>query len=204
MNTIAVITSPKDDPPPRWRETRALIRADVDRIMQHLRVRGVLQGLYARLQPSFVGLLAYRLSRHLYLNGWRGLARGVSLLSLWATRVEIPPTSAIGPGCLICHASGVIFYGRAGARLTLMGHGGTGGGRGEQDIGGGPGYPVLGDDVTIAQWAAVFGPVRVGHGVRIGPASAVTRDVPDGALVLGPRPRVLQGAQEMNVEEPHA
>ena len=49
------------------------------------------------------------------------------------------------------------------------------------------GIPVIGDDVYIAPGARVFGRIRVGNNVKIGPNTCVYRDVPDNAvLVLDP------------------
>ena len=86
------------------------------------------------------------------------------------------------------------LFGRIGARVTVQGDGGCGGGFGVDDIGGGPGYPVLGDDVVLGFSAKVLGPVRVGDGVHVGPCTLVTSDLAAGALVLWPKPRVMQSA----------
>jgi serine O-acetyltransferase len=53
-------------------------------------------------------------------------------------------------------------------------------------VGGGPGLPWVGDDVFFGQGAVVFGAVRIGHGVRLGPSSLTLADVPDGATVIAP------------------
>jgi serine acetyltransferase len=75
---------------------------------------------------------------------------------------------------LIAHATGVYVFGQVGARMTIQGDGGFGGGFGVDDIGAGPGYAVAGDDVVIAFGARVLGPVRIGNGVHVGPGALVT------------------------------
>jgi serine O-acetyltransferase len=45
--------------------------------------------------------------------------------------------------------------------------------------------PILGDNVYIGAGAKVIGGVRVGSNVKIGANAVVTKDVPDGATVIG-------------------
>ena len=177
-----------------WAQTRALIRSDLSRIVAHNDDHaGFLRRLYYFLLPGMQALFWHRLARHAYLHGWRNVARFVSLFAMYLTRAEIPPTTSIGPSALISHATGVNVFGRVGARVTIQGDGGCGGGFGVDDIGGGPGYPVLGDDVVIGFGAKVLGPVRVGDGVHVGPCTLVTTDVPDRSVVLWPKPRIMVG-----------
>jgi serine O-acetyltransferase len=46
-------------------------------------------------------------------------------------------------------------------------------------------YPVIGHNVLIGTGAKVIGPVRIGNNVKIGANATVTKDVPDGATVVG-------------------
>ena len=178
----------------RWRDTRALIATDLDRIARHMgHAQSAGHRLYYALLPGFQALLWHRISRCLLLNGWKAPARLISLMAIYLTRAELPPTSSIGPSALIAHATAVYVFGQVGARMTIQGDGGFGGGFGDDDIGGGPGYAVAGDDVVLAFGARVLGPVRIGHGVRVGPGALVTFDVPDHALVMWDRPRVIKG-----------
>jgi serine acetyltransferase len=202
------MTSPIDSPSPptrpaaaapaderlSWAQTRALIRSDFARLVTHLEQGASLaHRAYFFLLPGMQALFWYRISRYCYLRGWVGLARFINLVAIYLTRAEIPPTTSIGPSALIAHATGVALFGRIGARFTIQGDGGCGGGFGTEDIGGGPGYAVIGDDVVLAHGAKVLGPVRIGDGVHVGPCALVTTDVPAGALVLWPRPRILLG-----------
>jgi len=182
-----------DDERQTWAQTRALIRSDFDRVADHLQQHSFAYRAYFFFLPGFQALFWYRLSRYLYLRGWRHAARLISLFSLYLTRAEVPPTTSIGPSALIAHATCVHVFGKIGARVTISGSGGFGGGFGVTDIGGGPGYPVVGDDVELAYGAQVLGSVRIGHGAHVGPGALVTFDVADGALVLWDRPRVIAG-----------
>lgn len=184
---------PLTDPPLRWAETRALIRSDLDRLADHLQRDTWWHRAYFALLPGFQALFWHRIARYCLLRGWTVPARIIALLAIYLTRAELPPTSSIGPSALIAHATGVYVFGRVGARLTIQGDGGFGGGFGIDDIGGGPGYAVVGDDVVVAFGARVLGAVRIGNGVRIGPGALVTMDVPDRSLVLWPKPRIIVG-----------
>jgi len=185
---------PAQDLPLTWRETRALIRSDLDRLVRHLQQPDTFaHRAYDFLLPGMQALFWHRINRYLLLRGWRRLASVLHLMAIYLTRAEVPPTTSIGPSALIAHATGVYLFGRIGARLTVQGSGGCGGGFGETEIGGGPGYAVLGDDVTLAFGARVLGPVRIGDGVKVGPGALVTDDVPAGALVMWAKPRIIQG-----------
>lgn len=177
-----------------WAETRALIGSDLQRLAIHLnQPDSFVHRVYFFLLPGFLALLFHRLSRYAYLRNWRWVARLLALVGLYVTRAEIPPTTSIGPGALISHATCVSLFGTIGARITVTGNAAIGGGMGVQDSGGGPGYPVLGDDVLLAYGSHVLGAVRIGDGVHVGPGTLVTFDVPAGGLVLWDRPRVIRG-----------
>ncbi len=154
------------------------------------------QRLFWFLLPNCQAMWLYRVYRCLYLKGWRNLAWLLYLFSVYLTRAEIPPTTEIGHACLMGHPTGCRLAGRIGARFTIMGgDSGTGGGMGDedQDVGGGPGVPWIGDDVMLGVGAMVLGPVRIGHGTRIAPRAVVSHDLAERSLVLWTRPRVMQG-----------
>ena len=190
------MTAPFMDTPLSWARTRALIASDAHRMFAANGGGSLPQRLFWVLMPTYQALFWYRLSRYCMGRGWRNTARLLFLFNLYRTRVEIPPTTDIGEGCLIGHASGVVLYGRIGARATIYGDAKIGGGIDNSiDIGGGPGYPILGDDVTLGYRAAVLGPFRVGDGARLGPFSLAVYDVPAGAK-LRARKSVIMRAPE--------
>jgi serine O-acetyltransferase len=175
-----------------WARTRAYMRADFDRALALMGDRGTpMKRLYWWLMPPTQALFWYRVSRWLYLNGRIGPARIVFLISYYVTGAELPPTTSIGPGCVIGHAIGTRVGGRIGARCTMWADVNVGGGVIEGDVGGGPGLPCIGDDVTLAVKSAVLGAVRIGDGVKVGPGCIVTRDLPARAMVFTAAPRVL-------------
>lgn len=190
-------------PPLRWADTRRLIRSDFRRLADWLGGGGLAQKAYWCLMPNFQAIFWYRIARYLYVNGWRNTARLLFLVKLYMTRVEIPPTADIGEGLLIAHATGVVLFGKLGCNVSVMGGGGTGGGVQPLDIGGGPGYPVVGDNVFFGWGAKVFGPVRVGDGVHLSPDANVFVDVPAGSRVYGPRAVIKPAADAAPVPATH-
>lgn len=46
-------------------------------------------------------------------------------------------------------------------------------------------FPIIGDNVYIASNATVIGNIRIGDNVIVGAGSVVTKDIPNGAVVVG-------------------
>jgi serine acetyltransferase len=168
-----------------WVRTRFLIRSDFARLCAWYGGGTAAKRCYWFFQPNYQALFLYRLYRYLYVRGWHNTARLIFTFCLYLTGVEIPPTTSIGPACLINHAYGILLFGKFGARLSLYGQGGTGSGiLSNEDIGGGPGYPVVGDDVVFGIKAMALGPIRIGNRVKLGPAAFLSCDAPDDATVV--------------------
>jgi serine O-acetyltransferase len=174
--------------PLTFAETRRRLRADRARLVECLRARGAPTGVTG--SPAWIAVRMHRGSRYLYACGWPVLARIAWQANLWLTGADISPSSELGEGLVIVHPFGVTVTGSAGRNLTIEGLGGMGGGMSLEDIGAGPGVPVLGDDVYIDRNAMVLGPVRVGDGARIGPGCTIVRDLAAGSVVTLPPARV--------------
>lgn len=193
-----------NDQPQSFSRTRKLIASDARRLFAVNGGGSLAQRIFWLLMPTYQALFWHRLSRYCYLRGWRNTARLLFLFNLYRTRIEIPPTTHIGEACMIAHASGVILYGSIGARATIYGDAKIGGGIDPSiDIGGGPGFPVIGDDVTLGYRASVLGPFRVGDGARLGPFALALFDVPAGAklqarksVIMLPSPPEAKGDAE--------
>ena len=54
------------------------------------------------------------------------------------------------------------------------------------------GAPIVGNNVTIGAGAKLIGPIKVGNNVTIGANAVVTKDIPDGATVVGNPGRVIR------------
>ena len=55
----------------------------------------------------------------------------------------------------------------------------------------GYGAPVIGDNVLIGAGAKIIGKVKIGNNAKIGAGCVVCEDVPEGATVVMPHPRVI-------------
>src|SRR4029077_20112239 len=106
---------------------------------------------------------------------------------------DISPPAELGEGLVIMSPAGTAISGVADRNLTLMPCAGVGGEVGRwEDVGAGPGLPVLGSDVVLEPHCGVLGPIRVGHRVRLCAGVVVTRDVADDTMVEGPALRFLR------------
>jgi serine O-acetyltransferase len=103
--------------------------------------------------------------------------------------ISISPKAQIGPGLLITHFGGVVIGPavKMGANCAI-GHDVTIG----QARGGDDRSPVIGDVVSIAPGAKVFGPITVGARTVIGANAVVNRDVPADAVAVGVPARVVR------------
>jgi serine O-acetyltransferase len=128
-------------------------------------------------------LLAHRVSHALHRAGVPIAPRVLSNVMRIATGVEIHPAAKIGRSFFIDHGAGVVIGETAevGDCVTLyqgVTLGGTGFARGKR-------HPTVEDNVTIGSGAKLLGPIRVGHGAKIGANSVVIHDVPPNSTVVG-------------------
>ena len=57
--------------------------------------------------------------------------------------------------------------------------------------------PQVGDNVVIGPGAKLIGAIKVGNNVRIGANAVVVEDIPDGAVVVAPKARVILKGHEI-------
>jgi serine O-acetyltransferase len=137
--------------------------------------------------PGFQALLYYRLAHWLWQHRWYLAGRFVSHLGRVLTGIEIHPGARIGRRLFIDHGMGVVIGETAeiGDDCTLY-HGVTlGGTRPTREQGGQKRHPTIGNNVIVGSGAQVLGPFRVGDGARVGAASVVLKEVPEGATMVG-------------------
>jgi serine O-acetyltransferase len=140
----------------------------------------------AEILTSYAGLhalLAHRVSHALFRAGVPLVPRVLSNATRMVTGVEIHPAATIGRDFFIDHGTGVVIGETAeiGDCVTLyqgVTLGGTGFARGKR-------HPTVEDNVTIGSGAKLLGPIRVGHGAKIGANSVVIHDVPSNSTVVG-------------------
>ena len=137
------------------------------------------------LYPGVLALGLHRFSHWLFKGELYFLARVVNHLSRFFTGIDIHPGAEIGRNFFIDHGYVVIGEtARIGDDVTIYQQvtlGGTNPANGE----GGNRHPTIGDGVIIGSGAAVLGPIRVGARARIGANAVVTKDVPEGATMVG-------------------
>jgi serine O-acetyltransferase len=137
--------------------------------------------------PGFQALLYYRVAHWLWQRRWYLAGRFVSHLGRVLTGIEVHPGARIGRRLFIDHGMGVVIGETAeiGDDCTLY-HGVTlGGTRPTREQGGQKRHPTIGNNVIVGSGAQVLGPFRVGDGARIGAASVVLKEVPEGATMVG-------------------
>jgi serine O-acetyltransferase len=140
--------------------------------------------------PGIHAVVFHRLSHGLWLRNFKWLARVLSNLVRWYTGIEIHPGANIGRRFFIDHGTGVVIGETAeiGDDCTLY-HGVTLGGTTWEK---GKRHPTLGNNVVVGAGAKVLGPILVADNARIGSNAVVTRDVPEGATVVGVPGRVVE------------
>lgn len=103
--------------------------------------------------------------------------------------ISIPYTTSIGSGFYIGHFGGIVVNEKSViGRNCNISHGVT---LGVANRGRNKGCPTIGDNVYIGPGAKIVGAVRVGSNVAIGANCVVTRDIPDGSVVVGVPGRVI-------------
>jgi len=175
-----------------WKQTFSRLRADHSRLVALLARQQDRPAASAFFHPSFVCVLLYRISNHFFRAGHRHVARAFWHVNVLLTGADISAPVDLGEGLVILNPPGTAIMGKAGRNLTVMACAGLGSEMGRlEDVGGGPGLPVVGDDVIMEPHSGILGPIKIGDRVRVGAGIAVTQDVPDDTLVEGPRPRFL-------------
>ena len=175
-----------DRPPETWAEIRVKLSRDRERLRERFLASGAEAPRLLWLHPSYQCVLLYRLSSFHFRHGRRLRARFFWHVNLLLTGADIGPISEIGAGLIVLHPTSTQVFGRIGEDCTLWGHGGIGGGRTEDDIGAGPGLPVVGDRVTFGPRSMALGPITIGDDCVLGPGCIVVGDIAPGTEVEVP------------------
>lgn len=133
------------------------------------------------------------ISHPLWNNGFKWLARFVSVIMRPLTGVEIHPAAKLGRRVFFDHAIGIVVGETAeiGDDCTLY-QGVTLGGISLNE---GKRHPTLENGVTVGAGAKILGPFTVGAGAKIGSNSVVVKAVPAGATVVGIPARIVEGIE---------
>ena len=149
------------------------------------------------LYPGVWSVAFHRVAHALFSLRLFFLARLVNHISRFLTGNDIHPGARIGREFFIDHGwvvigetaeigDGVTIY----QCVTLGGTDPANGVPGKR-------HPTLRDGAIVGSGAQVLGPITVGRGARVGANAVVTKDVAEGAVVVGipARPTVVTGGK---------
>ncbi|HEX9954611.1 MAG TPA: serine O-acetyltransferase EpsC [Allosphingosinicella sp.] len=135
--------------------------------------------------PGVLSVGLHRIAHWLFRGELYFLARLVNHFARFLTGNDIHPGAVIGSNFFIDH--GFVVIGETaviGDNVTVYQHvtlGGTNPAGGEA----GNRHPTIGNGVIIGSGAQVLGPIKVAERARIGANAVVTKDVPEGATMIG-------------------
>ncbi len=149
------------------------------------------------LYPGFWAIGLHRVAHWLYRGELYFAARLVNHLSRLLTAIDIHPGAVIGRNFFIDHGFTVIGETcEIGDDVTIY-QCVTLGGTNPADGKAGKRHPTILSGVIIGSGAQVLGPITVGQRARIGANSVVTKDVAEGATMIGiPARATLIGAAD--------
>jgi len=137
------------------------------------------------LYPGVLALGLHRVAHWCYRGELYFLARLVNHLSRFLTAIDIHPGATIGRHFFIDHGFTVIGETAViGDNVTIyqcVTLGGTNPANGVA----GKRHPTIEDDAIIGSGAQVLGPITIGRRARVGANAVVTKDVPEGASMVG-------------------
>lgn len=147
------------------------------------------------LYPGVWAVGYHRIAHRLFRRRAYFLARALNHWARMWTAIDIHPGATIGRNLFIDH--GFVVIGETaviGDDVTIyqcVTLGGTNPANGLA----GKRHPTLGDGVIVGSGAQVLGPITVGGRARVGANAVVTRDVPEGAVMVGipARPTMIEG-----------
>ncbi len=141
------------------------------------------------LYPGVWALAMHRAAHWLFEAELYFLARLVNHVSRMLTAIDIHPGAHIGRGFFIDHGFVVIGEtSEVGDNVTIYQNVTLGGTNPTNGVGG-KRHPTLDDGVIVGAGAQILGPITIGARARIGANAVVTKDVPEGSMMVAPLAR---------------
>lgn len=141
------------------------------------------------LYPGVLAIGLHKIAHWLFKGELFFLSRFVNHFSRFLTGIDIHPGATIGRHLFIDHGFTVIGEtAEIGNDVTIY-QCVTLGGTNPTDGIAGKRHPTIMDGAIIGSGAQVLGPITIGPRARIGANAVVTRDVPEGATMVGTRAR---------------
>ncbi|WP_298091475.1 serine O-acetyltransferase EpsC [uncultured Sphingomonas sp.] len=135
--------------------------------------------------PGVWALAGHRIAHRLYRSRQYFLARCVNHMTRFLTAIDIHPGATIGRNFFIDHGFVVIGEtAQIGDDVTIYQCVTLGGTSPDNGVAG-KRHPTLLDGAIIGSGAQVLGPITVGRRARVGANAVVTKDVPEGAVMVG-------------------
>lgn len=149
------------------------------------------------LYPGVLAVALHRIAHWLYEGDLFFLARLINHLARFLTAIDIHPGATIGRNLFIDHGFTVIGETAViGDNVTIYQCVTLGGTNPANGIAG-KRHPTLENGVIVGSGAQVLGPITVGPGARVGANAVVTKDVPEGAVMVGiPAKPTLMDAEQ--------
>lgn len=148
--------------------------------------------------PGVWALAYHRVAHRLFRARLFFLARMVNHFARFMTAIDIHPGATIGRNFFIDH--GFVVIGETaeiGDNVTIYQCVTLGGTNPDNGV---PGkrHPTLCDNVIIGSGAQVLGPITLGKGSRVGANAVVTKDVVEGAVMVGipARASIVEGGKK--------
>jgi serine O-acetyltransferase len=137
------------------------------------------------LYPGVLALGLHRVAHWLFVGRLFFLARFVNHFARFLTAIDIHPGAVIGRNFFIDHGFVVIGEtAQIGDDVTIYQCVTLGGTSPDNGVAG-KRHPTVADGAIIGSGAQVLGPITVGARSRIGANAVVTKDVPEGATMIG-------------------
>lgn len=183
-----------------WKETKRLIRSDLNRLGNINKWGGV---KYLICNASFKITFWFRIGS--YLGSKKGIIFKILYYLVffihkhnqYVTGIQIPLGTKVGKGLCFSHFSCIVINSHCiiGDDCTIFQGVTIGSIRGPKG-----GVPTIGNNVVISSGAKIIGKVYIGNNVMIGAGAVVVNDLPNNSVAVGVPAKVISENGKINTE----